>query len=67
MPKFKIDSEKINRKSVNRSVRFSPEVYDKLVALAKENGISFNKMIGLCVDYSLSNLDGKSKMTKKKN
>ena len=66
MAKFKIDSEKINRKSVNRSVRFSPDVYDKLVALAKDNGISFNKMIGLCVDYSLSNLDGKSKLSKKK-
>jgi len=66
MAKFKIDSEKINRKSVNRSVRFSPEVYDKLVELAKENGISFNRMIGLCVEYSLDNLDKKCKIKNKK-
>ena len=66
MAKFKIDSEKINRKSVNRSVRFSPEVYDKLVELAGNHGISFNKMVSLCIEYSMDNLDASIKKTQKK-
>ena len=66
MAKFKIDTDKINRKSINRSVRFSPELYDKLVDLAKDNGISFNKMVGLCINYAIDNLDGKNKVKSKK-
>ena len=66
MAKFKIDSEKINRKSVNRSVRFAPAVYDKLVELAKVHGISFNKMVSLCVEYSMDNLDASLKKSTRK-
>lgn len=66
MAKFKIDSEKINRKSINRSVRFSPEVYDKLVELAGSHGISFNKMVSLCIEYSMDNLDASIKKSQKK-
>ena len=56
MAKFKIDASKANRKSINRSIRFSPDIYDKLSNLAKENGISFNKVVAQCIEYSLSNI-----------
>lgn len=59
MAKFKIDSAKIKRKSVNRSVRFSPEMYDKLVALSKENDISFNKVVASCIAYAFDNMSKK--------
>ena len=59
MAKFKIDSQKLKRKSINRSVRFSPEMYDKLVELSKTNDISFNKTVASCIDYALSNLQRK--------
>jgi len=56
MAKFKIDASKLNRKSINRSIRFSPDIYDKLLDLSKQNGISFNKVVMSCVTYSLDNL-----------
>ena len=67
MAKFKLDCEKLKRKSVNRSVRFSPDVYDKLNLLAQETGISFNKVVSSCIEYSLANMEKqtKGKRTKK--
>ncbi|MBQ9790499.1 MAG: hypothetical protein IJW24_02770 [Clostridia bacterium] len=56
MAKFKIDVSKANRKSVNRSIRFAPETYDKLAELAKENSISFNKVVAQCISYALNNM-----------
>ena len=55
MAKFKIDAQKLNRKSINRSIRFSPDMYDKLSDLAKENSISFNKVVSQCIEYALKN------------
>ena len=59
MAKFKIDASKANRKSINRSIRFSPETYDKLSDLATENKISFNKVVGQCSEYALKNMSTK--------
>ncbi len=56
MAKFKIDASKANRKSVNRSIRFSPDTYDMLSDLATKNGISFNKVVAQCITYALSNM-----------
>jgi len=56
MAKFKIDASKANRKSINRSIRFLPETYDKLSDLATENKISFNKVVGQCIEYALKNM-----------
>lgn len=56
MAKFKIDCDKLKRKSINRSVRFSPDMYDKLNELSRENGISFNKVVASCIEYSLNNM-----------
>ena len=59
MAKFKIDSAKIKRKSINRSVRFAPEMYDKLVELSKANDISFNKVVASCISYAFDNMSKK--------
>lgn len=66
MAKFKLDSEKLKRKSINRSVRFMPDVYDKLTELAKESGISFNKVVSSCIEYSLANMEKQTKTRKSK-
>lgn len=56
MAKFKLDAANLKRKSVNRSVRFSPSVYDKLTNLSTESELSFNKVVNSCVEYALDNM-----------
>lgn len=56
MAKFKLDAANLKRKSVNRSVRFSPSVYDKLTNLSKDSELSFNKVVNSCVEYALDNM-----------
>ena len=56
MAKFKIDKEKLNSKSINRSVRFDSEMYEKLERLSAENGVSFNKIVKECIAYALSHM-----------
>ena len=60
MDKFKInrESEKIN--SINKTIRFKPEHFDKLVMLSEKNGISFNKIVNQCIEYALSHLKEES-------
>lgn len=57
MDKFRIskDNEKIS--SINRTIRLKSEIYDKLILLSEQNGVSFNKLVNQCIDYALSNLE----------
>lgn len=57
MSKFKIhaDTEKIS--SINRTVRFKPDTFDRLNELSEKYGISFNKLVNQCVEYALENLE----------
>ena len=56
MAKFKIDKEKLNAKSINRTIRIKPEVYDQLSEISKNTGVSFNKVINECIEYALSHM-----------
>lgn len=56
MAKFKIDKEKLNAKSINRTIRIKPEVYDQLSEISKNTGVSFNKVINECIGYALSHM-----------
>ncbi len=56
MAKFKIDKEKLNAKSINRTIRIKPEVYDQLLEISKNTGVSFNKVINECIEYALSHM-----------
>lgn len=56
MAKFKINKDKLNSKSINRSIRLKPEVFSKLVELSEENGVSFNKVVNECIEYAISHM-----------
>lgn len=60
MDKFKISKDNEKMSSINRTIRLKPEIYDKLILLSEENGISFNKLVNQCIDYALANLEDDS-------
>lgn len=52
---IKSETEKIS--SINRTIRITPECFDKLMELAEKHNISFNKVVTQCLDYALENLE----------
>ena len=56
MAKFKIDKEKLNAKSINRTIRIKPEVYQQLCEISNNTGVSFNKVVNECIEYALSHM-----------
>lgn len=56
MAKFKINKEKLNAKSINRTIRIKPETYDKLAKISNNSGVSFNKIVNECIEYALSHM-----------
>lgn len=57
MEKLKIEKDIDKISSINRTIRFKPENYDKLMEISNKTGLSFNKVVGQCIDYALKNLD----------
>ncbi|MGL4791612.1 MAG: hypothetical protein ACRCW1_09405 [Anaerotignaceae bacterium] len=57
MKPFKIlkDEDKIS--SINRTIRLKPDVYEKLMLLSEESGVSFNKIVNQCIEYALTNMN----------
>lgn len=58
MSGFKIEKDNDKISSINRTIRFKPEVFDKIVSLSAKTGVSFNKICAQCIAYALENLDG---------
>ena len=56
MAKFKIDKNKVNVKTVNRTIRIKEETFKKLMELSDGNDISFNKVVNECIEYALSHM-----------
>lgn len=56
MAKFKIDKNKVNAKTVNRSIRIKEETFNKLMELSERNEISFNKVVNECIEYALNHM-----------
>lgn len=57
MEKFKIEKNTEKMSSINRTIRIRPEVFDKLMDLSEQNGVSFNKLVNQCLEYALKNLE----------
>ena len=57
MEKFKIIKDDVKISSINRTVRFKAEHFDKLNELNVKTGVSFNKIVTQCIEYALSQLE----------
>ena len=57
MDKFMITKNENKISSINRTVRFKPEHFEKLSELSAETGVSFNKILTQCIEFALSRLD----------
>ena len=57
MSKFVIQPKNPPISSINRTIRISVEMFDRLTELSEKNGISFNKLVEQCIGYALENLD----------
>lgn len=56
MEKFEVDKNDGKIQSINRTIRLKAELYDQLILLSEESGVSLNKLINQCVAYALSNI-----------
>ena len=57
MDKFVIQKDENKMSSINRTVRFKPEHFEKLTELSIQTGVSFNKILTQCIEFALSRLD----------
>lgn len=53
---FKIDKGE-PASSESRTIRLKSSLYSKLEDLAKESGVSFNKIVNQCIEYALDHLE----------
>lgn len=56
---FEVDTSEAKSKSVNRTIRFKNELYDKLMDLSEETDVSFNNLVNQCVAYALDSMKDK--------
>lgn len=56
MAKFRIDKDKVNAKTINRTIRIKEDTFNKLMQLSNGNDISFNKVVNECIEYALSHM-----------
>lgn len=56
MAKFKIDKDKINEKTINRTIRIKESTFNKLMDLSNGNEVSFNKVVNECIEYALNHM-----------
>lgn len=57
MEKFKLKKKTEPINSVNRTIRFKGEHFEKIAALSEKTGLSFNKIVLQCIEYALNNLE----------
>ena len=57
MDEFIIKKDENKISSINRTVRFKPEHFDKLTELSAQTGVSFNKILTQCIEFALSRLE----------
>ena len=49
------NTEKIS--SVNRTIRFKPELFEKVQQLSAATGVSFGKIVNQCIMYALLHME----------
>ena len=57
MDKFVISKDENKMSSINRTVRFKHEHFEKLTELSLQTGVSFNKILTQCIEFALSRLE----------
>lgn len=53
--RFKISPAPLRISSINRTIRFRPEVFDWIMDKSMETGVSFNMITNQCLEYAISN------------
>lgn len=56
MKTFEIDKTDGKVQSISRTIRLKAELFDQLMELSEESGVSFNKIINQCVTYALETM-----------
>lgn len=56
MGKFVIKREREKISSINRTIRFKPDLYDQILAESERTGVSYNRIVNQCVEYAFANL-----------
>jgi len=57
MDKFVITKDENKISSINRTIRFKPEHFEKLSELSDQTGVTFNKIVTQCIEFALSRLE----------
>ena len=57
MDKFRISKEGKDKDSINRTIRFRGEIYDKLMELVDKNMVSFNRLVNEALKFALDRLE----------
>ena len=55
--KFQIVKNTDRIASVNRTIRFKPELFDQVQRLSAATGVSFGKIVNQCIAYAFMHLD----------
>lgn len=53
---FEIRKDEDKIASVNRTIRFKPEIFERIVLESEKAGVSFNKTVNQCIEYALSHM-----------
>ena len=56
MDKFVVSKDENKISSINRTIRFKPDHFEKLTELSLQTGVSFNRILTQCIEFSLSRL-----------
>ena len=57
MEKFKIDTSDQKLTTVSRTIRMKEETFDRINALNRQTGVSFNKIVNQCIEYALKHYE----------
>jgi len=57
MDKFYIPHGGKDNNSINRTIRWQAEIYDKLMDISDKNKVSFNRLVNECVRFALERID----------
>jgi len=47
--------------TINRTIRFEGDIYDALSALAESSGMTFNRLVNVCLRYAIENAEQEEK------
>lgn len=63
MGDFIIEKEEEKISSINRTIRFKPEVFEWVADQSERTGVSFNRIVNQCIVYARANLSERERET----